>query len=197
MTSLRVFRDVRSYSIAAFLCLALFVLDVYTPRGAVIPIGFIPLVFMGQFFPKARRVLLLAGSCTVFTILAVFLEPPSSESEWLEMTNRALAILAQWTAYGLVMYSRKQDTLQDETSHALATAVAHKEALIRAIVSSSDDAIINKSLKGQILSWNQAAQLIFGYTAEEAIGKHITMLIPGELRPEEDIILGQISSGIP
>lgn len=64
-----------------------------------------------------------------------------------------------------------------------------------AIVDSSDDAIISKDLNGIIQSWNAGAQRIFGYTADEVIGRHITMLFPPDRLHEEPIILGRIARG--
>jgi PAS domain S-box-containing protein len=67
--------------------------------------------------------------------------------------------------------------------------------LLAAIVASSDDAIISKSLDGIITSWNKSAQRIFGYTPEEAIGQHITLVIPPERHAEETDILSRLRRG--
>ena len=68
-------------------------------------------------------------------------------------------------------------------------------ALLAAIVASSDDAIVSKTLEGRILSWNAGAERIFGYTAAEAIGQPITMIIPPEHHAEERRILDQVRQG--
>ena len=70
-----------------------------------------------------------------------------------------------------------------------------KRAMLAAIVSSSDDAIISKNLQGIITSWNQSAQRMFGYTEEEAIGKHISLIIPKERISEETKIIESIRRG--
>jgi|HubBroStandDraft_6_1064221.scaffolds.fasta_scaffold33733_3 PAS domain S-box-containing protein len=64
-----------------------------------------------------------------------------------------------------------------------------------AIVSSSDDAIISKNLDGVIRSWNAGAERLFGYTAEEAIGKPITLIIPADRLDEEPTILERLRKG--
>ena len=82
----------------------------------------------------------------------------------------------------------------------LTDITAHKEnnekhVILSAIVESSDDAIISKTLDGTITSWNAGAQRIFGYTEQEAIGKHISLLIPSNLLDEEEHIIEHIRSG--
>jgi PAS domain S-box-containing protein len=67
--------------------------------------------------------------------------------------------------------------------------------LLAAIVDSSDDAIISKNLDGIITSWNQGAERVFGYTAEEAVGRHIMLIIPADRRGEETTILERIKRG--
>ena len=66
---------------------------------------------------------------------------------------------------------------------------------LASIIESSDDAIVSKSLDGTIRSWNRAAERMFGYTAAEAVGKSIRMIIPAELQAEEDIVLAKIRAG--
>jgi PAS domain S-box-containing protein len=66
---------------------------------------------------------------------------------------------------------------------------------LAAIVESSDDAIISKDLNGVISSWNSSAERLFGYTAEEAVGKSVTILIPPENHDEELDILDRIRRG--
>ncbi len=64
-----------------------------------------------------------------------------------------------------------------------------------ALVESSDDAIVSKSLEGIVMSWNSGAERLFGYSAEEIIGKSITILIPHDRQDEEPEILARIRSG--
>ena len=72
-----------------------------------------------------------------------------------------------------------------------------EEKLLRlsSIVESSDDAIISKDLDGNILSWNKGAEQLFGYSSEEALGRHISFLIPSGRENEEPRIMEKVKSG--
>jgi PAS domain S-box-containing protein len=84
----------------------------------------------------------------------------------------------------------------EKTAHILIPNLAdEKQAMLAAIIASSDDAIISKTLEGIITSWNPAAERIFGHTEEEAIGRHISLIIPSERLNEEALIIGNISKG--
>src|SRR5215207_9993892 len=79
---------------------------------------------------------------------------------------------------------REQDRLRDVA-----------QARLAAIVESSDDAIVSKTLDGIIPSWNKGAQRVFGYTAEEAIGRPIHRLVPKDRGDEEPKILERLRRG--
>lgn len=68
-------------------------------------------------------------------------------------------------------------------------------ALLTAVVEASEDAIIGKDLDGTIRAWNPGAEALFGYTPAEAIGRHITLIIPPEYHEEERGILAKLSRG--
>lgn len=73
--------------------------------------------------------------------------------------------------------------------------LAEKQAMLVAIIESSEDAIISKDLNGRISSWNKAAERMFGYTEKEVIGQLIYILIPDDRRHEEEMILGLLREG--
>jgi len=77
----------------------------------------------------------------------------------------------------------------------LAEPALQATSLLAAIVDSSDDAIISKTLNGIITSWNKSAERIFGYAAKEAIGKPITLIIPKDRLEEEKHIIRQLKQG--
>jgi PAS domain S-box-containing protein len=93
-------------------------------------------------------------------------------------------------ARGRVSFLR--GTIQDISERKRAEEARSRLA---SIVESSDDAIISENLEGNIVSWNQGAEHIFGFSEAEAVGQPITILIPPELRQEEKTILQKARAG--
>lgn len=93
-----------------------------------------------------------------------------------------------------------EQAVQERTAHlqaalgALKTA-EHGNRHLAALVESSEDAIISKSLTGLIQTWNRGAERLYGYTAEDVIGRHISLLIPADRQIEEADILARILRG--
>ena len=84
----------------------------------------------------------------------------------------------------------EQRRIEHERDRQLMTA-----RLLASIIESSDDAIISKSLDGIIQSWNAGAERIFGYSATEAIDRHISLIIPADRLSEEDRIVASLKAG--
>jgi PAS domain S-box-containing protein len=90
--------------------------------------------------------------------------------------------------------------LIEQITHLASIAVEREQAeeaqlRLGAIVASSDDAIISKTLEGVITSWNAGAQRIFGYTVEEAVGRPVNILIPPDRQDEEALIIDRLRRG--
>lgn len=90
-------------------------------------------------------------------------------------------------------------SILDITEHKRIESALHDSqqqlSRLASIVESSDDAIVSKDLDGIITSWNRGAERVFGYTAEEAIGQPITIVIPADRHSEEREILARIRRG--
>jgi PAS domain S-box-containing protein len=85
--------------------------------------------------------------------------------------------------------STQRQIERDKTNQLLTARV------LASIIETSDDAIISKSLDGIIQSWNAAAERMFKYKAEQAIGRHISLIIPPERIAEEDRIIAELKAG--
>lgn len=85
--------------------------------------------------------------------------------------------------------------VNEELENRTAQQLGDYRARLASIVDSSEDAILSKDLNGTITSWNKGAEHIYGYTATEAIGKHVSMLTPGDRPDEIPSILEKIRRG--
>jgi PAS domain S-box-containing protein len=115
----------------------------------------------------------------------IIAERPDGTRAWVEAFPTPFFDEADKVAGGINM-------LMDITARKQAGAT---EGLLAAIVQSSDDAIISKGLDGIITSWNQSAERLFGYSAEEAIGRPISILFPPDRLDEEPKIIERLKRG--
>jgi PAS domain S-box-containing protein len=67
--------------------------------------------------------------------------------------------------------------------------------LLASIVESSDDAIISRSLEGTVRTWNAAAERLFGFSAGQAVGRHISLITPADRTAEGDRITARLTAG--
>jgi PAS domain S-box-containing protein len=172
--------------------------------------------FLLQFLAMlvcARYLGLIPGIAALVTALAVVIgrvmvfadQVAVSERFWLRTgISTVFCLLVVWL---LSRHGRLREELASSTqlaanqSQQLSAEVAQREkqhvlgAQLQAIVESSDDAIISKDLSGIIQSWNRGAEQIFGYTAEEAIGRPISLAVPSDRLSEEAEILERIRQG--
>jgi PAS domain S-box-containing protein len=109
----------------------------------------------------------------------------SGEIVWVNVSSSSVRDADGHFLYGIRV-------MRDITEQRRAFEIRQRFALI---VESSDDAIVSKDLNGVIVTWNKGAERLFGYSAEEAIGRPIVMLIPATLENEEPAILSRIVRG--
>ena len=108
------------------------------------------------------------------------------DGRWIWVRNRALRTFQQ---DGMRF---ADGTLSDVTARKQAEKI---DSQLAAIVMSSGDAIIGKTTEGTIVSWNPAAEKMYGYPAAEVIGKHVSLLVPAERQDEVSEILGKVARG--
>lgn len=115
---------------------------------------------------------------------------PGSRSEYREFFDPRSSRWIEYRAYGVG--DRIAILFHDVTERRIAGEMSHRLA---AIVESSDDAIVGKSLTGVINAWNPAAERLFGYSAEEILGKQISILMPPDHRHDMENLLSRIRKG--
>lgn len=177
--------EFRLIIIGCLLALAIFFLDLAIPLGVAGGVPYVAVVLLGLWSSGRRYVLFAALAGSVLTVLGYFLSPMGGEM-WKVIFNRGLALFAIWATALLCFINKKQvGKLQ---SH---------EAEIEAILANVMDGIISINRKGIILSFNPAAEKIFGYDALEVIGKNVSMLMPEPYNKKHDgFIQNYLNTGI-
>ena len=117
---------------------------------------------------------------------------PEQEVCGITRDGRTFAVEVSQTAtetdQGVIVTARFRDALERRQTETVAARLA-------AIVASTDDAVIGKTLDGRITSWNRAAEQIYGYSAAEAVGRHIAFLLDPGQEDEVEMILARLAAG--
>src|SRR5262245_60371349 len=159
----------------AALAVLIFVIDFQFPLGWAPSPVFVAVVGTSMWLPGFRPTCIAALACTLLIVLAFFLSPPGPID--VDLFNRACSILAVWlVAFFCVLYKRTEQ----------------RSLELAAIVQSSEDAIFSSTLDGVITSWNAGAHRLFGYAAEEMLGRPVSFLIPPGHLDEQARILDAI-----
>jgi len=158
-------------------------------------IFFFPAIVLAAWYGRLRLALISIGLSALVSNY-YFVEP--RRSMWISNTGELVGLIA-FVAASLVI-AIAIESMHRANVRALRTAEERKQAdqvsaHLAAIVTSSSDAIISKTIDGIVTSWNEGAARVFGYTAEEMVGQPIRRLIPADIQPEEDFILTRIRAG--
>jgi len=158
-------------------------------------IFFFPAIVLAAWYGRLRLALISIGLSALVSNY-YFVEP--RRSMWISNTGELVGLIA-FVAASLVI-AIAIESMHRANVRALRTAEERKQAdqvsaHLAAIVTSSSDAIISKTIDGIVTSWNEGAAHVFGYTAEEMIGQPLRRLTPPDIQPEEDFIQARIRAG--
>lgn len=166
----------------------IFALDLFTQTGIAIGMLYVSAIMLTPWVPYGKSPFIVAGVCTVLAIIGIMYSPgvnvvsSGSTIAGNAVTNRLLSLFMIW-ATALLTHQYRQGM---EVRLRLAS-----------IVESTHDAIIGETLEGEVTSWNNGAEQMFGYSPQESIGQYMTFLYPPDRIAEEKDILGKLQRGIP
>jgi two-component system, cell cycle sensor histidine kinase and response regulator CckA len=150
---------------------AIFVIDLTTPRGLVEWVLYLPMCVLVAWFGRVREAVVASLLATCLIVLGALFSPPGVPL-WMAVINRAFGILAIWLAIALAIAWRRaaiQIALQ---------TLRDADRRLADILENADDAIISIDEAQNINLFNRGGEKIFGYAAEEVIGKNLKMLLP-------------------
>lgn len=165
----------RPHAIAALLAAAGFLFDYLTPLGVAAGIVYCTLLFCAVWAAKPNTSFIYAAAGTALTLAGYVLFHRIGVNESVVLANRALTVLTIWII-AFTVHRLKINQLSLE----------QKQNELAAIQNNTVDGIITIDADGNVLSYNRACRKIFGYDAEDAIGRNISFLMPEPYRSEHD-----------
>ncbi|GMV97915.1 MAG: hypothetical protein AMXMBFR83_22680 [Phycisphaerae bacterium] len=151
-------------------------MDLSLPRGTTTAIGYCAVVVLAVTACPPRFVIILASISSVLTVAAYFFKPsPQPVWVWSGLVHRALVLAVLWLIVVLGLQRRRAERKWAETAGRL-----------RAIVETAVDAIITIDEHGRIETFNHGAERMFGYRADEVLGRNVSLLMPSPHREDHD-----------
>lgn len=191
---------------------AVAVIDSSAPARFSVPILYVVPVLISLWLPSPRAPWWVAASATVL-VVAKWALSAGGGLLWITLADRVVALVVIWATAVLCLrrnhYEAELRRVTDRIERQVAErtyelglardklAACHQVAVAKlaAIVMSSDDAIIGKSLDGRIMSWNDGAESIFGYPAAEVVGQPIARFLLSERPDMVPAMLATIAEG--
>lgn len=174
-------RDAITLFSSLLLTAGCFVADTFIPAGITCVIGYLVIMIIFLFYHTTRKDLIF-GLAFLFTVLT-FLGAGFSLNRGIMINpfiNRGLTVLVIWAVAGWgIRYKQRQE----------------REMYLAAIVNSSEDAVLGKSLTGRIMYWNKGAETLYGYRFQEVVGEPIDAILFPEDREANQQLLQRIGRG--
>ena len=149
------------------------------PNNILYLLFYVPIILVAYYYPR-RGILISAGFAFVFLTMVIVTSHESLEIVISSLGHAGIFIITGFVASYLAIYFSNEQRIH--------------ERLVE-IVESSSDAIIGKKIDGTITDWNKGAEALYGYTADEMIGRSISVLLPADRPDEVQLLLTMIQEG--
>jgi PAS domain S-box-containing protein len=190
--------------------MGIFVVDLWLPLGVAAPVLYVIPVLLASWAKRRLALPTVAISVSALTLVGIMTEPAAVIPSWVVVWNRAMALLIIWITAVLCVRRQRSEEAVRRICKGIEREVAQRtadleqaireldalrtEALARlgTVMQSSDDAIVGLTPEGMIVSWNEGAERIYGYGAEEITGQSVGALLPTDRRREFRQILRRV-----
>lgn len=159
-----------------------FFFDLSLPLGVAGGVPYVAVVLLSLWARRCYVTIPVAATCSALTIIGYFLSPSGGEP-WKVQMNRALTLFAIWVTATICLFLKRQALKQVDNFSKL---LLYRENHLQAILESAADPILTISPEGIIVSFNPAAEKLFGYTEAELVGKNVRILLPPKYRDGHD-----------
>ncbi len=156
------------------LALTIFALDLVTPLGIAGGVPFVALILAGWWLPRRSDIYVLAAAASILTGLGYAFSPVAGDPV-VVLINRTYALFVIWLTAIIVSIAKASEI-----------AVRDRDERVRSIVETVIDGIVTIDTSGSIESFNPEAERLFGYGADEVIGRNVGMLMPEPYRRNHD-----------